>query len=372
MDSRPKHYKYWEQLVEHLNGDTSILFNEKFIYPRQFEIHLPSNHKVSCNLNCPHCAGRYFIKDLGNWELTLLELISNLKGEIPYHIYGGAYTEPLLNPYLLTFLAYTKKYDNHFGIHTNGTLLNWLEKEQGWLTELNRLATDEEDYLSISIDAGLPWSWAKTKGTQNNSLFFEIIEGLKKACSMKRTHAIRLCYLISPASGNYENFASIVSIAKDLKVDSLRFSIPFASYNQNFNAIREYKKEVEIPGNIEYGEMLKDFISTSKRDKPYIFWNEPYFTDIDRYTFDKCFYHLYQVTLGADGYFYRCSTTATPTAKHCRLGKATSDIKEFKKIMFKNYDKNWNCKDMCFSRGLRCNRMGLEINRRCHDLVGSV
>jgi len=354
--------------MEHLKGDESKFFNGEFVWPRQFEIHLPSDHKRACNLNCPHCAGKLFNKALGNWEEKGLELLDKIKGSIPYHIYGGAYTEPLMNPYYMSFLNITKKHNNHFGIHTNGTLLNMLEKNTGWLTELNRISTSSTDYLSISLDAGFPWSWGKTKGTKDIFWFNEIIEGIRKACEIKnknggKGHAIRLCYLISPESGNHENFQSIISISKELGIDSLRFSIPFGSYNQHFNAVREYKHEIEIPGSKKYYQMLKSLLSRSESEKPYIFYTGPEFTDIDCFDFKHCLYGYYQITFGADGYAYKCSTTATPTAKQCRLGEITSNIDEFKKMIMDNYNKDWNCKKMCFNKGLRCNRMGFEINR---------
>ena len=118
---RPKGYYYWEQLVEHLNehGYSEEDIFEKTIYPRQLEIHLPSNKKQPCPFNCAHCAGKYFIKDLGNWELDGLALIDELGDLIPYHIHGGSYTEPIDNPYLMTYLATAKKHGVHFGIHTN-------------------------------------------------------------------------------------------------------------------------------------------------------------------------------------------------------------------------------------------------------------
>jgi len=372
-DPRPKQYRYYDQLIEHVDGDKSVFFSDKLIYPRQFEIHLPGDHKRPCDLSCPHCAGKLFVRDLGTWELDALELLNELKGAIPYHIYGGAYTEPLLNPYYLTFLATTKKYGNHFGVHTNGSLLNWLEENQGWLTELNRLATDNIDYLSISLDAGFSWSWGKTKGTRKSSLFNEIIEGIRKACEIRRKnngrgHAIRICYLISPVSGNLENFASIVSIAKDIGVDSLRFSIPFGNYNQSFSKIKEYKEEIEVPGNMKYAELLNSFLSKNKREVPYIFYTGPEFTDVDRFTFKRCFYQFYQITYGADGYAYRCSTTATPTAKQCRLGKITSSLDEFHNLIGKNNNPSWDSQKLCFEKGLRCNRMGLEINTLINSL----
>lgn len=371
-DMRPAQYRYWEQLMGHTGHDTTLFFNGAFVYPRQFEIHLPGDHLKPCNLNCPHCAGKYFKKDLGTWEMDGLELLNRLQGAIPYHIYGGAYTEPLLNPYFMTFLHMTKRHGNHFGIHTHGALLSQLEECQGWLSELNRISTDNTDYLSVSIDAGFPWSWAKTKGEKNEDLYNKIIKGLQKAVEIRdkagRGHAIRLCYLISPHSDSPANFASIVAVAKELRLDSLRFSIPFACYNQSFGKVREYKESTEIPMAGIYLEGLAQHLSTSQEERPYIFYTGPEFTDIDKFTFRQCAYGYYQITYGADGYAYKCSTTATPTMAMCRLGEITSNINTFHSMLAKNQNPNWDA-SICFSKGARCNRMGLEINRKYAEIT---
>lgn len=349
-----------------------MFFSGDLIYPRQFEIHLPGDHILPCHLRCPHCAGKYFQKDLGTWETEGLELLDKLAGKIPYHIYGGAYTEPLNNPYYMAFLNMTKKYGNHFGIHTNGTLLAWLEENMGWLTELNRISTDRVDYLSVSLDAGFPWSWAKTKGTLYAEKFNEIIKGLQIAVRIRekagKGHAIRLCYLISPHSNSPANFGAIVHIARDIGLDSLRFSIPFGCYNQAFGKIREYKRDLEVPMDSIYAERLAPYLSESQDERPYIFYTGPEFTDIDKFDFRHCIYGYYQISYGADGYVYKCSTTATPTMAICRLGKITSDVDEFREMILKNQSSRWDA-NTCFSRGARCNRMGLEINRMYVELV---
>jgi len=364
-DTRPPEYRYWKQLLAHLENNTNVIFNGELVYPRQFEIHLPGNHLRACDLHCPHCAGKYFQKDLGTWEMEGLEMLNRLEGNIPYHIYGGAYTEPLINPYFIAFLHMTKRYGNHFGIHTNGVLLNRLEEQLGWLSELNRISTDRVDYLSVSLDAGFPWSWAKTKGTKHETLFNEIVEGVRKAVQIRgkagNGHAIRLCYLISPHSDSPENFAAIVSTAKDIGVDSLRFSIPFAPYNQAFDKVREYKWGWEQKMSDQYEERLSPFLSDSEGERPYIFYTGPEFTDIDRFDFRQCVYCYYQITYGADGYAYKCSTTATPTMSMCRLGRITSDLEEFHHLLRRNANPRWGA-DICFRKGARCNRMGLEIN----------
>lgn len=366
-DMRPKEYKYWNQLMNHLNNKPEKIFNNEFIWPRQFEIHLPGDHIRPCQLHCPHCAGKKFDKTLGTWEIDCLELLDKMKGSIPYHIFGGAYTEPLINPYFMTYIAMTKKYNNHFGIHTNGVVLKALDDQQGFLTELNRLSTDDVDYLSISLDAGRAENWAKTKGTTHKEWFNDIIEGVTRAVEIRnkagKGHAIRLCYLISKYSGNLVDFSTIVETAKRIGVDSLRFSIPFDNYNKTFDEIRDYKKNIELPGDIKYRQLLEDLVSKSKEERPYIFFTGTEFTDIDEFTFERCCYGYYQITYAADGYVYKCSTSATPTAKQCRLGKATGDLDKFKEMIMLNYNKTWNCQEKCFSRGIRCNRMGLEISK---------
>jgi len=371
---RPKVYDYYENLIE-VVGDESVFFNGEFVWPRQLELHLPGNHKTHCNLNCTHCQGHFFKKGLDHWELTALDLLHNLKGAIPYHIYGGAYTEPLLNSYYMTFLATTKKYDNHFGIHTNGTLLSQLEEQQGWLTELNRIATDRIDYLSVSLDGAYRSSWAKVKNTKEAYLFDKIIDGVKQACEIRRKnkaegHAIRLCYLITDINGSPAELDRAVEIARETGVDSLRFSIPYDNYTKKFKKLEKYKEEVEKPAHEKYKRLLNKYLSKNKDDKPYIFYVNPNTTCVTNYYFKKCIYSYFQITYGADGYAYKCSAVAAPNAKHCRLGKITSDIDLFTKMILANYNKEWDCEKMCFKKGLRCNRQAIEINQKFYQKNG--
>ena len=362
-DSRLGVYRYWDQLLEHI-GSHEVIFDGSFVYPRQMEIHLPGDGKRACNLGCSHCAGKYFNKALGNWEETGLRLLDNVGGEVPYHIYGGAYTEPLLDPYLMKYLRKTKEYGNHFGIHTNGTLLTY-----DFLKELNEVASDKVDYLSISLDAGTAESWCRNKNTDKRELFRRIIQSIYYAADMNPSHAIRICYLIDRTNDTLEDIESVVNSMTIFGVDSLRFSIPFGNYNQSFDKIREYKKDTEIPLDEKYRLILEPYLSKSQDEKPYIFYTGPEFTDIDRFNFSRCAYGYYQITLGADGYFYKCSTTATPTMSFCRLGKITDDLEKFKDTILRNQDPCWNA-NICFNAGARCNRMGLEINSECHRIFG--
>jgi len=368
-DPRIDEYKYFKQLMEHLNHDVDVIFNEKeFIFPKQLEIHLPSDHLNPCPLRCSYCAGALYEKPLGRWEMKALHLLDAIGGRVPQHIYGGAYTEPITNPYLTTFIAKTREYGNSFGIHTSGFFLKELQATTKFLNEINTLAdNDRKSYLQVSLDAGVSWSWAKVKRTNKKHVFWEIIDSLKEAVEIRerrggKGHSIRLGYLIEEETASPEQFAIISNLAKEIGVDSLRFSIPFAHYNQSFSKVREYKNKVEIPQEKIYEKWLEPLVSKSKEEKPYIFWNYPWFTDIDRFTFNQCIYSYFQITLGADGYYYPCSTVATPTASHLRLGLISSEIDDFFEIVKKARNPEFDPRSMCFNKGLRCNRMGLECN----------
>ena len=363
--SRPSAYRYFKILKDYLRGDLSKVFSGKLIYPRQLEIHLPADHKKTCNFNCYYCQGRLLEQPMAHFEGEALELMEKLKGKIPYYIYGGAYSEPTLNPYLLTFLNLTKKYNSYFGIHTNGSLLKNLENSQGWLTELCRLATNKQDYLSVSLDAGAPESHMKAKGLKKN-YFDDIVEGIKMAVQIRGKSgfpSIRVCYLLNEFNSSEKEIRGIIKIMKDIGVDSLRFSIPYDLYGKDFAEVRSYKKNIEIKQDEKFGKILKPLMSKNPQEKPFIFYLPPEYQDVDGMNFKECIYGYYQITIAADGYVYRCSSTATPTFKMNRLGRVTGSLDDFNKMVLANQCSKFNA-STCFSVGARCNRMALEINKK--------
>ncbi|PVX26337.1 MAG: hypothetical protein CW691_01720 [Candidatus Bathyarchaeum sp.] len=367
--NRPKGYYYWDQLIDHI-GDSSVIFNGDLTYPRQLEIHLPSDHKKACGFDCFYCAGKNFVKDLGTWEMDGLELMQKLKDKIPYHIYGGSYTEPTLNPYFLAYLAMTKRMNCHFGIHTNGSTLLSLEENQGWLTELCRIATDKTDYLSVSLDAGSTLSHCKTKNVKEN-YFSRILAGIRLATEIRGTKpAIRMCYLMNQFNSSQKEIDRIVAFAESVGVDSLRFSIPFAHYNQSFDVVKRYRNRVEQGYKNVYYKKIEKHLSKDQSDQPFVFWMSPDFQDIDLFDFKECAYGYYQICWGADGYVYRCTTVSTPTFKKLRLGKITNSFTDFKWMIKQNQVRKFDCTE-CFRNGGRCNRMGLEINQEWRSTHGN-
>lgn len=360
-NKRPVAYQYFNILTEHLGNDLAKIFSGEIVYPRQVEIHLPGDHKHACNFGCYYCQGRLLKQPLAAFEDAALRIVDELKGRVPYFIYGGAYTEPLLNPYLMDFLRMTKKHGSYFGIHTNGSLLLELERRSAFLSELCQIATPQ-DYLSISLDAGRAESHRKTKNLQKN-WFDDIIEGIRQAVKLRGDSGapvIRVCYLLNKLNSSEEELRTIVDIMKDIGVESLRFSIPYALYGKPFSRVRQYKQTFEVRQNEEYAKVLGPLLSN-----PFVFYLPPEYQDVDRMNFRQCIYSYYQITLGADGYFYRCSSVASPTFEMCRLGKITegSNIEE---MILANQDQNFNPLT-CFRAKARCNRMALEINTMWAD-----
>jgi len=358
---RPSVYRYWDQLLKHI-GTSDRIYDGEMTWPRQLELHLPGNKKIPCNFNCYYCAGHRFKKDLGDFEGDALDLLRQLEGRIPYVIYGGSYTEPLINPYFMACLNMTKRSGAHFGIHTNGSLLNRLENDQGWLTELSRIATDKVDYLSVSLDAGTTSSHDQVKGLSHN-WFSEILSGIRLATEISDDKpAIRVCYLMNPANSSQKEIDRIVRFVKSTDADSLRFSIPFAHYAQPFEDVRKYRRDVEQKLKGPYFKKIEKHLSKEPDEAPFVFWMSPDLQDVNLFYFKNCAYGYYQICIGADGYVYRCTTISTPTFKKLRLGKMTNDLEKFKAMILANQTPDFDA-NTCFNDGARCNRMGLSINR---------
>lgn len=360
---RPSNYQYVKILQNHLGGSYSPVFNGKPILPRQLEVHLPSDRKEACNFHCFYCQGKDLAQDLGHWEEKALSLMDSLQGGIPFYVYGGAYTEPLMNEYFADFLRMTKRYGNNFGCHSNGSLLVDLEDSVNFCSTLISLGNTESDYYSCSLDAGSVESHKKTKKVDKD-WFSLIIDGLRLLVDIRgkaKTPKIRVCYLMNKHNSSSDEIHSIVTTMRKIGVDSLRFSIPYMPYGHKFDKVARYSRKIEFPQGEKFKQIVDPFLSKSLSERPYIFWHGPEFQDVNKMTYKQCIYSYYQITFGADGYVYKCSSTATPTFKDMRLGKVTDNLDTFMDMVSKNHSKDWNA-STCFSQGARCNRIALEIN----------
>lgn len=368
--SRPAGYQYFDQLELHLNGDLSKVFNGELIYPRQIEIHLPGDGKRRCNFNCFWCQGNLLDRSLGNFEYDLLRLLEQLKDKgLHYVVFGGNYTEPLLNSYSVEFLKMTKDYLNvSYGIHTNGSLLLEQERNHSYLSELCRLSDSHEDFLSVSLDAGNVKSHKEGHNLDVN-LFDTTIDGIREIIRIRGDSpypSVRICYLLNKFNSTPKELENFANTAQDIGVDSVKFSIPYDLYGKNFKKVREYKRNTEIIKDKEYRERLLPLL-TSPEDKTHIFYLSPFTQDVDRMNFSQCIYGYFQISAGADGYWYKCSSTASPSFSFNRLNKITSNLDDFHKAISYSQSATFN-PSRCFNAGARCNRMALECNKAWEDI----
>jgi len=369
--SRPEGYNYLEMLKEHLGGSFDSVFNGKLVYPRQLEIHLPGDLVRPCNFNCYYCQGGKMDRILYPYEEDVLCLLDKFGDDTvdslgrhapPVQAYGGQYSEPLLNPYLLKLMLKTKEIGCSYGLHTNGSLFLDRENKEGFLTKIVGNANSSFDYITISLDAGKPESHQRIKNTKI-SWFETIIDGIAKACEIRGsspTPAIRIAYLMTEINSSFEELSGMVDIAKKIGVDSLRFSIPYDNYGKEFGKVRQYKEKVELRCNDEYKELIKPLLSGVK---PVVFYISPESQDVDRMImFKQCIYPYYQTSISSDGYIYRCSSTASPNFAFNRVsGRVSDDMDDFHAALLRSQDKGWK-PSTCFKNCGRCNRLAVEIN----------
>lgn len=364
MGRLPVPYRYFDLLKQHLGGDLSKIFNDELIYPRQFEIHLPGDGKTACNFNCYYCQARKLEKTLERFEETALSLVNKLNGKIPWINIGGQYTEPLLNPYLLHFIKAIKRQGSYYGIHTNGSLFGYLDAENDLLTKLCEESNSPNDFITCSLDAGCAESYVRIKGLKTNC-FDSTVFGLKRLIEARKSRAfpsVRVTYLMNEQNSSPDEIKDAVSIMTTVGIDSLRFSIPYDYYGNSLDRTKEYKRKVELKYEQRYHDLVSPYLSSNSQ-KPYVYWMSPEYQDVDSMNYKVCIDGYYQICLGADGWFYRCTSAAATDFKACRLGKVTNDLAEFESIIHKNQSRNWS-PSTCFNLGVRCSRMALEINSR--------
>ncbi len=363
---RLDNYNYMKNLTDWV--DEKDIFNKKFVWPRQMEIHLPSNKEIACDFHCFYCQGSKLDMALGLDEKKALKLMEEIgPNTFEYYIYGGAYTEPLLNPYFMDFIRLTKKLNAHFGIHSNGSQLKKLQEKSGFCSELVSLMKSKYDYFSCSLDGGSPESHMKTKNIKYDA-WTDIIEGLRILISerdkQKSNGSIRVAYLLNKWNSSVEELTKFIDLMKEIKVDSLRFSIPYAQYGNEVKKVQNYKQKVEVKEHKKFKELLEPYMSKSKNEKPFVFYFAPENQDIDRMlaeSYKQCAYTYYQTTMGSSGHIYRCSSIATPSFDYGILGRQPETVEELKQMIEVAQDKEFHC-HTCINSTARCNRMALEIN----------
>ena len=184
------------------------------------EIHLPSNKEIACDFHCYYCQGSALDMALGLDEKKALKLMKEIGPDtFEYYVYGGAYTEPLLNKYFMDFIRLTKKNNANFGIHTNGSQIKKLHEKDGFCTELVNLMENQKDYISISLDGGSPESHMKTKNIKYDA-WTDIIEGIKILVDERKKNeskgSIRVAYLLNKWNSRQEELEKFIKLIKEI------------------------------------------------------------------------------------------------------------------------------------------------------------
>jgi molybdenum cofactor biosynthesis enzyme MoaA len=290
----------------------------------------------------------------------LFNLIKILGRSVPWYIFSGIYSEPTLNIRLLDFITEVKRTGANYGLHTNGVLLPGLQDKQSFVSKLLKIS-DEGDYLTVSLDAGLRQSFAITKGVA--PIYFDnVVQGLELFKNRDRKRfRLTIAYLLNENNNTEQEICRVVSIAKSVEADALRFSIPYAPYGSSFNDCVRYKNEYELPFSSRIEEVMER-VSLCSTKKLNVFFLPPSSQDIENCFCAHCFNGYYEITLGADGFFYKCSSTASHLFSKHRLGPLTSNIKDFHNAVVLNQDYRFNPLHECLPVGARCTRAALEIN----------
>jgi len=370
---RPSGYRYFDLVRNNVGGHLSKIFGTELVYPRQLEIQLPGDHKRACNYGCDYCQGKYLNKSLAPFEEKALNLIDILEGKIHHIIFGGTFTEPTLNPHLLTFLERTKKYGSTFGIHTNGSQLLKLEHEQKFLTRLCAIADSPEDYISISLDAGSAESYEKAKHAKPGT-YDLVLDGLERLVHIRGTTAkplVRTTYLADQNNSSAQEIQTAIERMQTIHVDSLRFSIPYHPYvptKKGISQVLQYQHGFEAQHHEHMEKILAPYLSQPVHEKPTIFYVSPEHQDAQKMSFHWCINGYYEITIGADGHVYRCSSTASPTFSMNRLGEIPTTLEEFDRIVKLNQDHKF-FPSTCVDAGARCCRAALEINHRWDSIM---
>ena len=72
-ENRLDNYNYMKNLTDWVPKEE--IFNKDFVWPRQMEIHLPSNKEIACDFHCFYCQGSKLDMSLGMDERKALKFV---------------------------------------------------------------------------------------------------------------------------------------------------------------------------------------------------------------------------------------------------------------------------------------------------------
>lgn len=185
----------------------SILFNIS-------ELHIELSSK--CTLKCPRCPRTELDQDSLNREFSLKEFqaafpASLLKNNVKRILFCGDIGDPIYATEFLQIVKYIKSVSwVNIEIVTNGSY-----KKPEWWTELGLMLTTN-DTVTFSADG---WDQESNEKYRVNSKWDTIVEGVD---ALRATGPVRIKWSAIYFNFNEDHMASIMQIAKDLKVDEFQ------------------------------------------------------------------------------------------------------------------------------------------------------
>jgi MoaA/NifB/PqqE/SkfB family radical SAM enzyme len=364
----PDYYAYAQTLLRYLQARRADFkpFDGNPVLPRQLEVHVPNDGPQPCNLHCKHCQGNRVDQPMAKFDDTLLQLIEDLAGRVSLFVFSGAYVEPTLNRHLIEFIEVAKATNSQFGLHTHGGLLKSLDRELSFVSRICG-AADGSDYVTVSLDAGCGDSYAKTKRVDPTH-FDAVVDGLDLLVRTRESldrpgPRIRVTYLLNKWNSGRDEIVHAAEIARRLRVDSLRFSIPYAPYGTPYDASIRYKQHHEVSFYAEVVDRLAGVLSENPDDRPFVSFLPPDAQDVENCFTHHCAYGYFQITTGSDGYLYRCSSTASPSFPEHRLGRLPATADQLVELVGRNQDGAFDPMTRCKPCGARCNRAAIDVNQ---------
>jgi len=367
----PSEYRHTNTLIRYMENPNNL---GGITMPRQLEVHLPPDGKimdpgVRCSLKCRFCQGRGFKPDFANFNKALIHLIQRLDGAIPNIVFSGLYTDPTLNSGLIEIIEEVKKSGANFGIHTNGVLLNQLEKDVGFLSRMFGVGT-EDDYLSISFYAVTLEAFKKTtRGTFGQ--YVDLLNVFGESSTTRGIESfsgsggyspkVRLTYLIDKYNCSLEHLEWLISFAERFLLDSLRFSVTYAPFSASIEDSLDYRVRFELPKFERVRKFLEQIVSSDENDRPFIFMRPPGEENIISRIF-HCFSMMDNLVIGPDGWIYPCCSVAHNTYEHLRIARLTDDFEMFLSAINDSQENELDPHKKCFPFGARCSSASANIN----------
>ena len=200
---------------------------------------------TACNLNCAHCINREILGRKFFTEQELLDYADSLHrmGVKAIILMGGG--EPLMNPYIDTFIKKLKEHSFQIGMITNGVLLHE-----------HYDALKDIDWVRISMDAATADTFFDQK---KRHCFDAVLQNIAGFSQIKTRCSLGYSFLVfkNEHSTNVHELAGAAALAKSLGCDYFEIKLQFEDVGYNHPSVcLEEDEATEIAAQIKRAEAL--------------------------------------------------------------------------------------------------------------------